>query len=145
LPFSMPAVHFSVANTITTFNVSGICQPNGPLKGTTYSGTLAVDVIAGTVTAMDVRFQGLSPFTTINESNPSSTSDWGMLAGSDESFVLELTFTTGHTPGSLVGFTGGTITGDEVIQPDTGLAAYEIFNGSMTAVVPARLPDEGRH
>jgi len=53
-----------------------------------------------------------------------------MLAGSDESFVLELTFTTGHTPGSLVGFTGGTITGDEVIQPDTGLAAYEIFNGS---------------
>ena len=90
---------------------------------------------------MDVRFQGLSPFTTINESNPSSTSDWGMLAGSDESFVLELTFTTGHTPGSLVGFTGGTITGDEVIQPDTGLAAYEIFNGSITAVVP----DEGRH
>ena len=61
----MPAVHFSVANTITTFNVSGTCQPNGPLKGTTYSGTLTIDVTAGTVTAMDVRFQGLSPFTTI--------------------------------------------------------------------------------
>jgi len=133
----MYALHFSVANTITTFNVSGTCQPNGPLKGTTYSGTLTFDVTAGTVTAMDVRFQGLSPFTTINESNPSSsTSDWGMTAGSDESFVLELSFTTGHTPGSLVGFTGGTITGVEVIQPDTGYPAYEIFNGSITAVMP---------
>ena len=133
----MYALHFSVANTITTFNVSETCQPNGPLKGTTYSGTLTFDVTAGTVTAMDVRFQGLSPFTTINESNPSSsTSDWGMTAGSDESFVLELSFTTGHTPGSLVGFTGGTITGVEVIQPDTGYPAYEIFNGSITAVMP---------
>ena len=134
-----------MANIITTFNVSGTCQPNGPLKGTTYSGTLTIDVAAGTVIAMDVRFQGLSPFTTINESNPSSTSDWGITAGSDESFVLELSFTTGHTPASLVGFTGGTITGVEVIQPDTGYPVYEIFNGSITAVVPAPLPDEGRH
>ena len=109
------------------------------MEGITYSGTRTIDVTAGTVSAMDVRFQGLSPFTKINESNPSSTSDCGMLAGSDESFVLELTFTTGHTPGSLVGFTGSDITRDEVIQPDTGLAAYEIFNGSITAVVPARL------
>jgi len=93
---------------------------------------------------MDVRFQGLSPFTTINESNPSSsTSDWGMTAGSDESFVLELSFTTGHTPGSLVGFTGGTIIGDGVTNPDQ--PAYEALNGSITAVVPAPLPDEGRH
>jgi len=140
----MHAVHFSVANKITTFNVSGICQPNG-LQGTTYSGTLTIDVTAGTVTAMDVRLQGLSPFTTINDSGPASTSDWGITAGSDESYALELSFTTGHIPGSLVGFTGGTITGVEVLAPDTGYPAYEILNGSITAVVPTSLPDEGRH
>jgi hypothetical protein len=115
------------------------------LQGTNYSGTLTIDVTAGTVTAMDVRFQGLSPFTAINESAPSSTSDWGITAGSDESYALELSFTTGHTPASLVGFTGGTITGVEVLAPDTGCPAYEILNGSITAVVPAPLPDEGRH
>ena len=107
MPFSMHAVHFSVANTITTFNVSGTCQPFLPgFTGTTYSGTLTIDVTAGTVTAMDVRLQGLSPFTTINDSGPASTSDWGITAGSDESYALELSFTTGHIPGSLVGLHG---------------------------------------
>jgi len=43
------------------------------------------------------------------------------------------------------GFTGGTITGVEVLAPDTGYPAYEILNGSITAVVPTPLPDEGRH
>ena len=122
----------------------GPAQPNGPLKGTTYSGTLTIDVTTGTVTAMDVSFQGLSPYNTINDSGPSSTSDWRITAvNADGVYTLGLSFTTGHTPGSLVGFTGGTIIGDGVTNPDQ--PAYEALNGSITAVVPAPLPDEGRH
>ena len=145
MPFSMHAVHFSVANTITIFNVSGTCQPFLPgFTGTTYSGTLTIDVTTGTVTAMDVSFQGLSPYNTINDSGPSSTSDWRITAvNADGVYTLGLSFTTGHTPGSLVGVTGGTIIGDGVTNPDQ--PAYEALNGSITAVVPAPLPDEGRH
>ena len=69
----------------------------------------------------------------------------GMHGGQRRILCAGLSFTTGHTPASLVGFTGGTITGGEVLEPDTGYPAYEIFNGSITAVGPAPLPDEGRH
>jgi len=123
----------------------GPASPFSPgFTSTTYSGTLTIDVTAGTVTVMDVSFQGLSPYNTINDSGPSSTSDWRITAvNADGVYTLGLRFTTGHTPGSLVGFTGGTIIGDGVTNPDQ--PAYEALNGSITAVVPAPLPDEGRH
>jgi len=38
------------ADTITTFNVSGTCTPFTPFTGTTFSGTITIDVAAGTAT-----------------------------------------------------------------------------------------------
>jgi hypothetical protein len=131
------------ANTITTFNVSGTCFGVAPgLTGTTFSGTLTIDVTAGTVTALDVIFQGLSPFNTIVLSNTVPQSDWFVSAGNSGFEVLRLLFTTGHTPGSLVGFTGGTISGNDVDNFNgIGSPAYFITGGSITA--PPSVPDAG--
>ena len=68
--------HPAKANTITTFNVSGTRVPGAGFTGTTFGGTITIDVTAGTVTAIGVSFQGLSPFNTINLSLPFGTSDW---------------------------------------------------------------------
>jgi hypothetical protein len=132
------------ANTITTFNVSGTCTPVAPLTGTTFAGTLTIDVTAGTVTAIDVTFQGLSPFYAINLSFPfPPTSSWILVARNGGGLVNELflDFTTGHTPPSLVGFTGGTILpGTNVVTLPSTLV-YDITGGSITA--PASVPDAG--
>jgi hypothetical protein len=129
------------ANTITTFNVSGTCTPFAPFTGTTFSGTLTIDVTAGTATAINVSFQGLSPFNTIVGSQPFGTSDW-VVTSLNGSHVLFLDFTTGQTPGSLVGFTGGTIfqggVADGLLQED----AYLDLNGSITAPAGS-VPDGG--
>ena len=131
------------ANTITTFNVSGTCTPVAPLTGTTFAGTLTIDVTAGTVTAIDVTFQGLSPFYAITQSQPFQTSNWHLAARNGGGLVNELLldFTTRHTPPSLVGFTGGTILpGTNVVTLPFTLV-YDITGGSITA--PASVPDAG--
>ena len=131
------------ANTITTFNVSGTCLPFPPLTGTTFAGTLTIDVTAGTITAIDVSFQGLSPFNTIISSNTFNQSDWSLFAGNSGFEKLRLLFTTGHTPGSLVGFTGGTIFGFSNVDNFNGIGtpAYLNLSGSITA--PTSVPDAG--
>jgi len=48
------------ANTITTFNVSGTGERVATITGTTFSGTMTIDVTAGTLTAIDLSFQGVS-------------------------------------------------------------------------------------
>jgi hypothetical protein len=133
--------HPAAADTITTFNVSGTCHPFAPFTGTTFGGTITIDVTAGTVTAIAVSFQGLSPFNTIILSAPFGTSNWIVDAGNGGLYSLTLEFTTGHTPSSLVGFTGGTISGLDVANPLTGAQAYVITGGSITA--PAGVPDAG--
>jgi hypothetical protein len=125
----------AAADTITTFDVSGTCMPEAPFTGTTFSGTLTIDVTAGTVTAIDVTFQGLSPFNTVVESFGESNSNWVLDAengtvGDD----FSLTFTTTHTPASLVGFTGGPIFAGQVAN-HTALFYFGI-QGSITAPVP---------
>jgi hypothetical protein len=137
---ALSLAHPAKANTITTFNVSGTCTPFAPFTGTTFGGTLTIDVTAGTVTAIDVSFQGLSPFNTIALSRPFGTSDW-VVTSLNGSHVLFLDFTTGHTPGSLLGFTGGTIFQGEVADALLQEDAYFPLNGSITA--PASVPDEG--
>jgi hypothetical protein len=129
------------ANTITTFNVSGTCTPTAPFTGTTFDGTLTIDVTAGTVTAIDVGFQGLSSFNTVTLSAPIGPSVWQVDARNGELLFLTLVFTTGHTPASLVGFTGGTIFDGAVINAVTGFLAYDDLTGSITA--PAGVPDAG--
>jgi len=126
---------------ITTFDVSGTCTPLAPFTGTTFSGTLTIDETIGTLTAIDVSFQGLSPFTGLASLNQATGSDWEVLVGNGGSAGLLLKFTTGQTPGSLVGFAGGTIDGDLVILHPSANQAYENLGGSITAA--AGVPDGG--
>jgi hypothetical protein len=135
------------ANTITTFNVSGTTEPLAPFTGTTFSGTMTIDVTAGTLTAIDLSFQGLSPFNTINESVPFGTFSWRVSAGNGDMDLLTLLFETGHTPGSLVGFTGGFQDifglGVQDIGPHPRLD-YDITGGSIfPSLTTPPVPDEG--
>lgn len=111
----IPAVAFA---TPTLFNVNGTygtvfnlqngttTHPNG-----TFSGTLGVDTSAGTITSVDIGgFLGTAAFTSIFSSQSLVTS-WLLVAGNGTvPDTLALDFTTNPTEGSLVGFTGGTIT-----------------------------------
>ena len=125
----------------TMFDVSGTCIPGAGFTGTTFSGTLTIDVTTGTLTGINVSFQGLSAFTHIDGSFAAGTSDWEVFAsnvGINDELTLE--FTTGHTPGSLVGFTGGSIVGNDVISTVSG-TAYTITGGSLTPATA--VPDGG--
>jgi hypothetical protein len=100
---------FVRADTITTFNVDGVFRD--PFSGT-FSGTITVDVTTGTLTAVDITFPGSSAYNVIVASEPISSSTWAIFANTgDVNQKLELTFFTDPTGGSLVGFTGGSITG----------------------------------
>ena len=116
----------------TMFDVSGTCTPFAPFTGTTFSGTLTIDVTTGTVTRINVSFQGFSAFTSIFGSTGAGTSDWEVIASNTGlNASLDLEFTTGHTPGSLVGFTGGSIVGNDVIHT-VGGTDYTITGASPT-------------
>jgi hypothetical protein len=134
------------ANTITTFNVSGTGERVATITGTTFSGTMTIDVTAGTLTAIDLSFQGVSPFNTINESAPFGTSSWRVSAGNGEMDLLTLLFETGNTPGSLVGFTGGFQDifglGVQDIGPHPRLL-FDITGGSIFPSLTSPVPDEG--
>jgi len=122
------------ADVITTFDVSG--QFNVPSKGT-FSGTLAVDVTAGTVSTVDITFPGLTDFTALISSSPFPPG-WEIGVG-NSGFVdfLLLDFTT-TAPNSLIGFDGGTIFGDLVTENNL---LFSQFSGSITrAVAPAPEP-----
>ena len=74
-----------------------------------FSGTLTIDVTTGAATAVDITFPGLAAFDTLHGSHKSGTSDWFIFAFNSDGDSAGLDFTTTPTPGSLVGFTGGSI------------------------------------
>ena len=127
----------------TMFDVSGTCTPFAPFTGTTFSGTLTIDVTTGTATGINVSFQGLPAFTSIGFSAPVPAVgpfQWEIVADNASlGTVLDLLFNTGHTPASLVGFTGGRILGTVVTNIISG-DGYTITGGSLT---PAGVPDGG--
>jgi len=127
---------FAAADTITTFDVSGTCIPFAPFTGTTFGGTFTIDVTTGTLTGIDVTFQGLSAFTHIDLSTPFVGNEWTVNADNGAGYDMILTFSTGHTPGSLVGFTGGTIETGVVNQIFPPIPAYAGAQGSITTAVP---------
>ena len=127
------------ADVTTIFDVSGTATANaGQSCGSNcpFSGTLTVDVTTGTPTAIDVTFPGLAAFDTVTLSVPFLTSDWAITAsngsGGDRT---TLDFTTTQTPGSLVGFAGGSIFGCCVVQSPPGAILYFIA-GSIAPAVP---------
>jgi hypothetical protein len=130
----------SRADTITIFNVSGTAMnqsfvPVGSCDARAncpFSGTLDVDVTNGTIPAIDITFPSLDPFNRVVFTEPSGTGSTLVAATNAESLGqnLNLTFT-----GSLMGFTGGTITGENVTTSDGGIALFVInAGGSITAV-----------
>jgi len=100
-----------------------------------------VDVTTGTVTGIDVVFPGLSAFDSLVASNAFAT-DWLVRAnqGLGSQFLFDLIFTPAPTPGSLVGFTGGTNVGSHVILSRTTADVYRGSSGSITPVTAAPEP-----
>jgi hypothetical protein len=123
------------ANVITTFDVSGTATPSPPLTGTTFSGTLTVDVTSGTVTAIDVTFPGLAAFDMLLSSGPLAGTLWYVEVDNSDALMV-IFFNTATDPGSLVGFTGGTIEAAFVVSGDQ--LYYGNGNGSIT---PSAVPE----
>src|SRR5262249_12107994 len=128
---------FARADTITTFNVDGVFRD--PFSGT-FSGTITVDVTTGTLTAVDITFPGSSAYNAIVASEPISfPTSWAIFANTgDVNQKLELTFFTDPTGGSLVGLTGGSITGS-ISDCCTGLGGFITPLTSVTAPEPSSL------
>lgn len=135
---------YAHADTISTFNVSGTTTLIGGVgssfgtcfEGVTcsFSGTLSVDVTNGEPTGVDITFPGFTAFNSWGDSFSYLTSDWAIgVFNSNRVGFLELLFTTGSTPGSLVGFDGGSIVGGGAVQTSTDLILYQNISGSITA------------
>lgn len=130
---------YAHADTITTFNVSGIAANNtgGPLgacpRGSlcSFSGTLGVDVTAGTITGVNIKFPGLSPFNAV-----SCCAGAGFLPANNGVQSLALIFTTAPTPDSLVGFDGGSILPEGQVTTGPDYYDYTVDGGSITAPTP---------
>jgi hypothetical protein len=128
----------SRADTITMFNVSGTAMNQafvpvdscGARANCPFSGTLDVDVTNGTVAGIDITFPSLDPFDRVVFSTNSPAFVEATNAPSLGQ-VLELSFT-----GSLVGFTGGTITGQAVTTSDLGVALFVVNPGGSITPIP---------
>ena len=129
----------SRADTITMFNVSGtavnqatvpVSPTCGALATCPFSGTLDIDVTNGTVPDIDITFPSLDPFNRVILADMSPGATVEATNAPSLGQVLFLTFT-----GSLVGFTGGAITGNVVTTSDLGIALFTVnAGGSITAV-----------
>jgi hypothetical protein len=98
-------------------------------------GTLTIDVTIGTLEAVNISFPGLPAFDTVQFSAPSPNNpkEWAVTSLKIPDH-LSLSFTTTPTPGSLVGFEGGTITRAHIINLQTNRLVYLNFSGSIAPV-----------
>ena len=128
----------TIAAKATTFDVTGIAvglagQSCG--GNCVFSGTINIDVGTGVVSGIDVTFPGLSAFNTFNSSSQANSgADWGVDAANSLGDTWPLEFTTGQTPSSLIGFTGGTIVGLDVRDPAGGLLFADSGTISATPI-----------
>jgi|SRR5271170_892061 len=148
LALSAPAAW--AGDIITVFDVSGTATNEtssaigscGASSTCAFSGTLTVDVITGTPTAIDVIFPGLSAFNTDLSAFDDGFPEWAVSADnvsggqSGESLVLNISTTP---PGTLVGLTSASIVnGDVRDAPGNNTIFYGAFAGS---VVPPAVPE----
>src|SRR5262249_25961575 len=126
------ALNFGAAATTMTFDVNTTWLSGG----WNLSGTIAVDVTAGAVTALNIDFRFDSTvldqhfvaetFTDLTQSNSSGT-EW-TVGSTLASHVLDIMFTTTN-PGSLIGFNGGTIT-DASFTETCFECFFSLYNGT---------------
>ena len=107
----------------------GSCANNATCP---FSGTLTVNTTAGSADAVDITFPGVPAFDSLAISGTLGSS-WFTISVNSSLGTLDLIFTTTPTAGSLVGFTGGTITGDNVLN-QAGSVLYSFTTGSITPV-----------
>lgn len=132
--------------SVVLFDVRGQATYDGDNSTQYFSGTLGVDVTTGSVTMLEIRIPFFSEFTTEGMSLLPSLV-WGLPPlpgyniGSAYSTVapqrtnwsiISFHFST-TTPGSLVGFSGGTIDYGRVVTT-TDFLGYSNFSGTISAV-----------
>src|SRR5215469_13154896 len=126
----------------TASNVSG-----GTLGSCTFlelcsfSGTMMVDVTAGSITTWDITFPGVPTFDNCCTFQGPFPSFWEAISRNNASDRLILDIRATHTPASLVGFDGGSIVGLKVESP-TGREVYFILSGSVTPTTTV-IPEPG--
>jgi hypothetical protein len=130
---------------VVLFDVSGhgTRADNGSIQS--FSGTIDIDTAAGTVTAIDVQFPTDPTFNVVSASSAGGVSGWALSSDLTGNFGLAPTVTAAYdltlfftttNPSSLVGFTGGTITGAGVNGTGLSLSNYSSLTGTITAAVP---------
>jgi hypothetical protein len=128
------------ADVTATFEVSGNAQAmaRGERCGDkcAFFGTLMINVTTGAATAVDITFQDLAGFDKLVRSRKLGTSQWFISLSNSDGDSANLNFTTTPTPGSLVGFTGGSII------PGGGVDhLYSVIRGTIGDVPIAAVPE----
>jgi len=131
----------SGADTITTFNVSGTALNTSgmtldscPFLATcAFSGTFLVDTTNGTFVTrpVDITLPGLPAFNILLIAEPIPSGFVFTACNCLSRDELQLAFTTAPTPGSLKGFTSGSILPGESFE---SFGNYVIVGGSITPV-----------
>ena len=140
--FALVLVGAARADTIKEFFIQDSTASNvsgGTLGSCTFlalcsfSGTMMVDVTAGSITTWDIAFPGVPTFDNCCTFQGPFPSFWEAISSNNASDRLVLDIRATHTPASLVGFDGGSIVGLRVDSP-TGRELYFILSGSVTPV-----------
>ena len=136
------------ADVTATFDVSGTAEalvrrePCG--DKCRFFGMLMINVTTGAATAVDITFPFLAAFNTLLDSHKMGT-EWSISATNGDEDA-GLTFTTTPTPGSLVGFAGGSFTSGFVVELPRGIQPqddlYFVLTGTVAGPVPiAAVPE----
>ena len=132
------------ADTITTFDITGTVTPHSPETGTTFTGTLVLDLDFGSVLSGELDFPDLPTLEPSGSGGSSTNESFSFASSGTFPITASLTIPT-TAPFSLAGFTGGTFTGtgDRVIRfSPTETFYYDITSFTMTPETTA-VPEPG--
>jgi hypothetical protein len=132
------------ADTITTFDISGTVTPHSPETGTTFTGTLVLDLDFGLALSGELNFPDLPTLDVFGSGGSSTNETFDFASSGTFPINASLTIPT-PAPFSLVGFTGGTFTGtgDQVIRfSPSETFYYDITSFTMTPETAA-VPEPG--
>jgi len=134
------------ADTITNFFVEGTYGLTPPFTAA-FSGLLTVDVTTGTLTAIDVSFPGSSPaIPNFNQIQTSTTFGptyiWLLEATNVSGDWFVLNFNINSAGGTLVGLTGGTITGGSLQHAPPPATPYLYIDSGRFFIPSAELAPE---